>query len=112
MEASMSLRFQTFSPTRADYQSSWTARPWARSRPAARNRRSTKQSHKRPLTRCSRSEGCGGLFGLRPGVDNSAAFADSEDLVGLHLREPLDLLRGRPLHFDEINGLSLSKAKV
>ena len=44
--------------------------------------------------------------------DNAAAFANSENLIGLDLRESLDLLRSWPLHFDCIHGLSLSQTKV
>src|SRR6267143_5657600 len=40
------------------------------------------------------------------------ALADGQNLIGLHLREPFHLLRGRPLHFDEIHRLSFSQAEV
>src|SRR5437016_5019407 len=43
---------------------------------------------------------------------NSAAFADRQDLIGLHLGETFDFLRRRPSHFDEIHGLKFSQAEV
>ena len=53
------------------------------------------------------------LFGFGfESLHDPAAFADGEYLVGLHLREALDLLCGRPLDFDEICGLGLSQAEV
>jgi len=38
------------------------------------------------------------------GFDDPASFADGQNLIGFHLREPFDLVRGRPLHFDVVEG--------
>src|SRR5437016_14430708 len=46
------------------------------------------------------------------GTHNSAAFADRQDLIGLHLGETFDFLRRRPSHFDEIHGWKFSNAEV
>src|SRR2546429_9069772 len=46
------------------------------------------------------------------GTHNSAAFADRQDLIGLHLGETFYFLRRRPSHFDEIHGLKFSQAEV
>lgn len=44
--------------------------------------------------------------------DDAGALADGDDLVGLHLLELFQFLRGRPFHFDEIDGLILSEAEM
>ena len=53
------------------------------------------------------------LFGLGlEGVDDSAAFAEGEDLVGLDPGKPLDLLRRGPFDFDEIHRLEFAQTEV
>ena len=42
------------------------------------------------------------------GTDNSAAFADRQDLISLHLGETLDFLRRGPFHFNDVCLQSLS----
>ena len=49
-------------------------------------------------------------FGFE-GIDDPAGFADDQYLIGLHLREPFQLLRSRPLYLNEIHGLSFSQAE-
>ncbi len=44
--------------------------------------------------------------------NNAAAFADGKNLIDLDLRESLDLLRGRPFHFNQIDHLRFSYAEV
>src|SRR6202171_6690541 len=44
--------------------------------------------------------------------NNSAAFANGENLSALHGPEPLDFLRRWPFHFDHINRLRFSDAEV
>src|SRR6516164_804543 len=46
------------------------------------------------------------------GTDNSAAFADRQDLIGLYLGETLDFLCRGPFHFNDFCLQSLSQAKV
>src|SRR6516225_1056107 len=46
------------------------------------------------------------------GTDNSAAFADRQDLIGLYLGETLDFLCRGPFHFEDFCLQSLSQAKV
>ena len=46
------------------------------------------------------------------GIDDPAAFADGQYLIGLHLREPFQLLLSRPLYLNEIHCLSFSQAEV
>src|SRR5437588_7967289 len=43
---------------------------------------------------------------------DAGALADGDALVGLHLFELFQFLRGRPFHFDEIDGLILSEAEM
>ena len=46
------------------------------------------------------------------GIDDPAGFADGQYLIDLHLREPFQLLRSRPLYLKEIHGLSFSQTEV
>ena len=44
--------------------------------------------------------------------DYSISFTDGEDLIGFHLFEALDFLRGGPLHFDRIDQLVISQPEM
>ena len=44
--------------------------------------------------------------------DNAVAFPDGENPISLDLRESFDLLRGRPLDFNQVDGLDLAQAEV
>src|SRR6202023_2461474 len=46
------------------------------------------------------------------GVDDPAALADGQNLVGLDLGEAFELLRRRPFDFDQIRHFTLSESKV
>ena len=105
--------FRNSSPTREVCQSKWMARFSAASLPAARSRRSTSRSRRLVSTPCSRSRAAISYarLGLK-GPNNPFALADGEYLVDLHLLERLQLLRSRPLHFDQIDRRGAANAEV
>ena len=47
-----------------------------------------------------------------PGSDDARAFPHGEYLVGFHVRNSLNLLRGRPLYFDRIDHFDLPEAEM
>src|ERR1700756_587396 len=53
-----------------------------------------------------------GRLRWRSGRNDSATFANRKHLIGLYLRESLDLLSGGPLYFNHVDRLCLAQTEV